>query len=160
ARERRRAGDLLPGRRVEVLGRLHAPRENALPFGFDRAARLLRDGDSAVLEVETAWRLAGDAKGPASLLARIERRARGAIRASRPGAGRATAGMLVFVLGGAFGRGGDAWNRLAVSLLVMLGWDPGSLEDAGFQLSFGTVALLLAVARPIEELVAGPRRRR
>jgi competence protein ComEC len=220
--ERRRAGDLLPGRRLEIEGRLSQGRAS------DRAF-LEQDGLSAVLDAGTVWRLRGGSTA-AGLAARLARRARDAIRGAelgrdeetvlramflgerselapelkrafvatgtihllvtgglhvallaallgaavralplpdvarrvlvvafvlaylalvgpRPGAVRATVGTLVFVAAGSRGGGGDGWNRLAVALLVVLAWDPAAAGEAGFQLSFGTVAGILALSR-------------
>jgi ComEC/Rec2-related protein len=64
---------------------------------------------------------------------------------------RATVAGLLFLL--APGRG-DAWNRLAVALVVALGWDPGALWDVGLQLSFGTVAGLIVAGNLVVR--AGP----
>jgi ComEC/Rec2-related protein len=55
---------------------------------------------------------------------------------------RATvAGVIFFTLPGR----GDAWNRLALAALVVLAWDPSAPWSVGFQLSFGTVAGILAM---------------
>ncbi|MBI3726449.1 ComEC/Rec2 family competence protein, partial [bacterium] len=83
-----------------------------------------------------------------------------ALAGPRPGAVRATVGAIVFVVAGASGRGGDAWNRLAVSLCAMLALDPRCVEEAGFVLSFGTVAGLLALARAFERALEGGARDR
>jgi ComEC/Rec2-related protein len=238
---RRRAGDLLPGRRVELQGVLVRPGRARVPGGFDQEAELRREGVGLVLEVETAWRLEGRTVGPASLLARAGRRVRAAIREAdlprdeeaivralvlgdrgilpreardafvatatihaitisglhvailavllaaivrplpigrvpraavvalglvayaglagpHPGVIRATIGGVLFALGGATGRGGDGWNRLAVALVAVLGWDPASVEDPGFQLTFGTVAGMLALAPALGRALA-PRTR-
>ncbi|RMG08630.1 MAG: ComEC/Rec2 family competence protein [Planctomycetota bacterium] len=40
---------------------------------------------------------------------------------------------------------GDGFNRLAAACLVVLAWDPSAGRDVGFQLSFGTVAGILAL---------------
>src|SRR5581483_8167458 len=77
---RRRAGDLLPGRRVELAGVLRAGREPAAADGFDERAELVREGASAYLVADHAWRLEGSALGPQSWIARLHRRARAAIR--------------------------------------------------------------------------------
>ncbi|HZV02198.1 MAG TPA: ComEC/Rec2 family competence protein [Planctomycetota bacterium] len=224
---RKRAGDLLPGRRLELAGTLKAPLEPRRPDGYDLAHDLRREGACAVLEVEECWRLDGLAFGPASLVARLGRRARWAIRDAHLGrdeeavvralvlgdrqglapslreAFRATAlvhaitvsglhvaalawvlgalvrplpvrirglgvalglafylglagphpGVLRAAIAGAllalaqgFGRGGDSWNRLAVALLAVLAYDPASVEEPGFQLTFGTVSGVLGLA--------------
>ncbi|HBP19881.1 MAG TPA: hypothetical protein DEA08_19085 [Planctomycetes bacterium] len=63
---------------------------------------------------------------------------------ARPPILRAVCTGCVFLLGP--GRG-DGFNRLSLACLLVLAWDPGSLRDLGFQLSFGTVAGLIAVGR-------------
>ena len=63
---------------------------------------------------------------------------------ARPPILRAVCTGCVFLL--APGRG-EGFNRLALAALLVLAWDPGSLGDLGFQLSFGTVAGLIAVGR-------------
>ena len=43
------------------------------------------------------------------------------------------------------------WNTLGVSTLVILAWNPSQLFTPGFQLSFGMVAFLMAVAGPLQK---------
>jgi ComEC/Rec2-related protein len=246
---RRRAGDLLPGRRIELAGTLHPPRAPRVPggpstslrTGFDPAEELRRQGASGVLEVEECWKLGGSAPGTAGLVARLGRRARWAIRdaglehdeealvramvvgdrgglSSRaqaafrstglvhavtvsgihvallawllgtllaafpavlrgllvagglglyvalvgphPGALRAAVGGALLAAAQAWGRGGDSWNRLAVALMASLAWDPSGAEEVGFQLTFGTVAGLLALGPIFRGFAGGGRVRR
>jgi ComEC/Rec2-related protein len=238
---RKRAGDLLPGRRLELAGTLRAPRAPRVTSDFDPRDELVREGAAAFLDVHESWRLDGRALGVAGLVARAGRRARAAIRAARlerdeeavlravvlgdrggfapetlkafrktamvhaitvsglhvavlawllallarvlplklrglavalglalylglagphPGVLRAAiAGALLAVAQG-WGRGGDAWNRLGVALLAVLAWDPLSVEESGFQLTFGTVAGLLALGPVFREALGGGRLRR
>jgi len=51
---------------------------------------------------------------------------------------------------------GDPWNRLALALTVVLWWDPLALWDTTLHLSFGTVAGLLLLGRPIARACAVP----
>lgn len=238
---RRRAGDLLPGRRIELAGTLHPPRVARVPGGFDPSEELRRQGASGVLEVEECWKLSGTGPFAASAVARLGRRARWAIRDAglerdeealvramvvgdrgglsseaqaafrstglvhavtvsgihvallawllgtllaafpaalrgvlvagglalylalvgpHPGALRAavTGGLLAAAQ--AWGRGGDSWNRLAVALMAALAWDPSGVEEAGFQLTFGTVAGLLALGPVFRGAVGRGRLRR
>ncbi|MGE0710797.1 MAG: ComEC/Rec2 family competence protein [Planctomycetota bacterium] len=53
----------------------------------------------------------------------------------------AAAGVVALLLPGR----GDAWNRLAAALVAVLWCDPGAPRDIGLQLSFGTVAGLIAL---------------
>lgn len=63
---------------------------------------------------------------------------------ARPPILRAVCTGCVFLLGP--GRG-DGFNRLALACALVLAWDPGAIGELGFQLSFGTVAGLIAVGR-------------
>ena len=49
------------------------------------------------------------------------------------------------------GRGSDAATALAMAALGLLALDPGSLLDVSFQLSFASVAGLVALARPLRD---------
>jgi competence protein ComEC len=67
--------------------------------------------------------------------------------ASVPVLRSAVAAGLVFA-SALLGRGSDAASALAVAGLVLLAVDPGSLVDVSFQLSFASVAGLVALAGP------------
>ena len=225
--QRKRAGDLLPGRRLDLAGTLRAPLEPKRPDGFDLARDLRREGACGVFVVAESWRLDGSTVGPSGVLARLGRRARWAIRDAHlprdeeaivralvlgdrnglspslheafkatamvhaitvsglhvavlawtlgalvrflpvkargfavalglalylglagphPGVLRAAIAGTLLALAQGWGRGGDGWNRLAVAVLAVLAYDPESVEEAGFQLTFGTVAGILALA--------------
>jgi len=47
------------------------------------------------------------------------------------------------------GRGNDSASALAIAALALLAFDPGALVDVSFQLSFASVAGLVALARPL-----------
>ena len=49
------------------------------------------------------------------------------------------------------GRKGDAAGALAIAALALLAVDPGCLVDVSFQLSFASVAGLVALSRPFRE---------
>ena len=66
---------------------------------------------------------------------------------------RATIMATVAFAGLCIDRPALPWNTLAASALLLLAWDPGQLFTPGFQLSFGMVVFLLAVARPVEERI-------
>jgi competence protein ComEC len=51
------------------------------------------------------------------------------------------------------GRRPDAGHALAVAAIAILAWDPGSLVDVSFQLSFVSVAGLLLLAGPLRRAV-------
>jgi competence protein ComEC len=71
---------------------------------------------------------------------------------------RAAAMFSLYVAADCFGRERDAPTALGVSALLFLGLQPSLLFDAGFLLSFGSVASLLLFAKPISEsLPATPR---
>jgi competence protein ComEC len=60
---------------------------------------------------------------------------------------RATIVAVVLALGQLTGRGGSAWNSLALAALFVLAWNPSDLFNAGAQLSFLAVfAILLAMS--------------
>jgi competence protein ComEC len=58
------------------------------------------------------------------------------------------AGVIVY-------RPGAALNALALAAIVLLAAEPTELLSAGFQLSFGTVAGLLVLTRPVKDLLFG-----
>src|SRR5581483_10740702 len=74
-----------------------------------------------------------------------------------PGVLRATIAGVLIALAHGHGRGGDSWNRLGVALVAVLAWDPSCVEEAGFQLTFGTVAGILALAPPLRARLGGGR---
>ncbi len=56
---------------------------------------------------------------------------------------RGTVMAIVFILARTAGRRAGSLNALGVAALLVLGWDPRELFDAGFQLSFGAVLAVL-----------------
>ena len=53
------------------------------------------------------------------------------------------------------GRLPDAWHILLVAACVLLAWNPYALFDAGFQLSFGAVAAIFVLGRPLVRELEG-----
>ncbi|MGN6796938.1 MAG: ComEC/Rec2 family competence protein, partial [Gaiellaceae bacterium] len=53
------------------------------------------------------------------------------------------------------GRLRDAWHLLLVSACALLAWNPYSLFDAGFQLSFGAVAAIFVLGGPFLRVLDG-----
>jgi len=51
---------------------------------------------------------------------------------------------------------GDSWNRLSGAGLFVVLWDPAALWDIGLQLSFGTVAGILALSQALKLPFDGP----
>jgi competence protein ComEC len=49
----------------------------------------------------------------------------------------------------------DAWHLLLVAACVLLAWNPYSLFDAGFQLSFGAVAAIFVLGGPFLRVLDG-----
>jgi competence protein ComEC len=49
----------------------------------------------------------------------------------------------------------DRWYFLLLGAVVLLAWNPATLFDAGFQLSFAAVASIFLLARPLERRLAG-----
>ncbi len=52
-------------------------------------------------------------------------------------------------------RPNDRWHALALGALVLLAWQPASLLEPGFQLSFAAVAAILVVVPRVRPLVEG-----
>lgn len=67
----------------------------------------------------------------------------------RAGTLRAALMIAVYLLADLLNRERDTRTALAVSAIVLLGWNPGLLYDTGFQLSFLSVASLLLFTPPI-----------
>jgi competence protein ComEC len=49
----------------------------------------------------------------------------------------------------------DGWHVLLLAAVVLLGWSPYALFDAGFQLSFAAVVAIFLLARPLERTLEG-----
>src|SRR5439155_18788888 len=49
----------------------------------------------------------------------------------------------------------DRWHFLLLGALVLLAWNPYTLFDAGFQLSFAAVAAIFLIAPPIGRALEG-----
>lgn len=64
---------------------------------------------------------------------------------------RATVMASVALAGFLFDRPALSWNTLGAAILVLMAWNPGQLFTPGFQLSFGIVAVLMAVTPPLQE---------
>jgi competence protein ComEC len=53
------------------------------------------------------------------------------------------------------GRERDAWHVLLLAALVLLAWNPYTVYDAGFQLSFAAVVAIFVLVPPLQETLAG-----
>lgn len=69
---------------------------------------------------------------------------------------RAAAGFTVFLVGRFFFRRVSLLNLLAAVALGFIIWDPEQLFDASFQLSFGSLAAIGALALPFDERFLRP----
>jgi len=67
--------------------------------------------------------------------------------------------VLAWVAAESLGRRYDRLNTLAWVMVAVLVWRPMELWDIGFQLSFASVAVLIAVAGPLRVRALGPRLR-
>ncbi|MEQ9503645.1 MAG: DNA internalization-related competence protein ComEC/Rec2 [Deltaproteobacteria bacterium] len=77
-----------------------------------------------------------------------------------PSAVRAGAMVLALLSARLVGRVAEAWSMLAFALIVMVAWDPTTLGDVSFQLSFAAVVALLRIypaLRDVTRLSAWPR---
>lgn len=68
-----------------------------------------------------------------------------------PSAVRAAIMVLALIGARALRRTADTWSALALALILMLAWDPATLGDVGFQLSFAAVAALLRLQPVLAE---------
>jgi competence protein ComEC len=66
---------------------------------------------------------------------------------------RAAVMIVVVVMGQWIGRGRDQWQVLALAAVVILAINPFAIFDVGFQMSFGAVAGIVALAHPLERLL-------
>lgn len=64
---------------------------------------------------------------------------------------RATVMATLVLAGFLLDRPALSWNTLGAATLLLLAWDPGQFFTPGFQLSFGMVAFLMAVAAPLQQ---------
>jgi competence protein ComEC len=69
------------------------------------------------------------------------------IRAGVSGAAVSAAWLL--------GRERDGWHALLLAAIVLLGWSPYALYDAGFQLSFVAVIAIFVLGRPLASSLEG-----
>ena len=74
-----------------------------------------------------------------------------------PSAVRAALMVSALLVAHAFSRLREAWSALALAVMLMVAWDPATLGDAGFQLSFAAVAALLRIQPALADTIA-PRR--
>ncbi|KPK41802.1 MAG: hypothetical protein AMJ78_04495 [Omnitrophica WOR_2 bacterium SM23_29] len=70
----------------------------------------------------------------------------------RPSVVRATIMAQVILVGTLIGRESSIWNSLGLAAIIILGFEPNALFDAGFQLSFISVASILYIMPKSEEL--------
>lgn len=75
-----------------------------------------------------------------------------------PSAVRAALMVVALLVAHAVSRLREAWSALALAVLVMVAWDPSTLGDPGFQLSFAAVAALLRIQPAIADRIAPGRR--
>lgn len=73
----------------------------------------------------------------------------------QPSVARAGIAGLLASLAWIAGRGRDRWYFALVGAAVLLAWNPYSLLDAGFQLSFAAVAAIFALAPRLDRLLEG-----
>lgn len=66
---------------------------------------------------------------------------------------RATVMATVVLAGFLIDRHPLSWNTLGAAALLLLAWDPGQLFTAGFQLSFGISAVLMACAWRVQNRI-------
>lgn len=71
----------------------------------------------------------------------------------RPSAWRAAFMASIIFLGPLINRKGHIFTSLGFAALLLLGWDPQQLFQAGFQLSFGVVFMLALLTQPIMGLL-------
>lgn len=70
-----------------------------------------------------------------------------------PSVTRATIMASVILLASVLGRKGDIYNSLAVAALIMLLWDPLTLYDVGFQLSFAAVLSIVVLYPKLDRVL-------
>jgi len=71
----------------------------------------------------------------------------------RPSIVRATVMAMLVLIGKGLQRSVDGLNLLGIAVLIILGWDPESLFDLGFQLSFAAVSGIMILSPKILKLV-------
>ncbi len=76
-----------------------------------------------------------------------------------PSAVRAALMVGALLVAHAFSRLREAWSALALAVLLMVAWDPATLGDVGFQLSFAAVAALLRIQPALADRLAPHRHR-
>ncbi|MBN1319575.1 MAG: ComEC/Rec2 family competence protein [Thermoleophilia bacterium] len=112
----------------------------------------LHVGSIAAMMIGLA-RLLGAARWVGFLLAAVSALLMIPFTGASPSIVRAAVMIVVVAMGQWVGRGRDQWQVLALAAVVILVMNPFALFDAGFQLSFGAVAGIVALVRPIERLL-------
>ena len=74
------------------------------------------------------------------------------LTSGRPSVIRATIMAIVVLFGLLIDREPSIWNSLGLAAIIILGFDPHALFDAGFQLSFVSVASILYIMPKLESL--------
>jgi len=139
--------------------------ENGLSYGLKNAFRrsgllhlLAVSGENVVLlaagviavalafGLHGAWGHAGAVVAIAAYLLAVGPQP-SVIRAAVSGAAISVAWLL--------GRQRDSWHVLLVAALVLLAWNPYTVYDAGFQLSFVAVIAIFVLGRPLHGLLEG-----
>ncbi len=101
-----------------------------------------------------AW-LAGLGRGAAHLLAIASILAYALAVGWEPSVVRAAVAGCVTSVAWLASRPNDRWHALALGALVLLAWQPASLLEPGFQLSFAAVAAILVVVPRVRPFVEG-----
>ena len=101
-----------------------------------------------------AW-LAGLGRGAAHLLAIAAILGYALAVGWEPSVVRAAVAGCVTSVAWLASRPNDRWHALALGALVLLAWQPASLLEPGFQLSFAAVAAILVVVPRVQPFVEG-----
>jgi competence protein ComEC len=162
---RRSSSPGLTGERRAVLEGVVLGDENGLSYGLKQAFRragtfhlLAVSGENVVLlaaGVLGVARLAGVARawGHVGALAAIV----GYVLAVGPQPSVIRAGVAGAAISIAWlmGRLKDSWHVLLLAAIVLLGWNPYTVFDAGFQLSFAAVIAIFVLGRPLQTVLEG-----
>jgi competence protein ComEC len=73
----------------------------------------------------------------------------------QPSVIRAAVAGAAFSIAWLLGRLKDAWHALLLAAVVLLAWNPYTVFDAGFQLSFAAVVAIFVLGRPLARALDG-----
>src|SRR5205085_261782 len=135
------------GARVSLVATVQSP--HGPEHGFDERTWLRRKGIHVVLHADE-WRLVGRRHGLGGLADRLRLRVERPLERGTDGERRAVPSCAWLAA-----RQRGRWHFLLLAALILLAWNPATLFDAGFQLSFVAVAAIFTLVPRLLDVLEG-----